>query len=146
GDLESWRRRASASRASEGTGVTTTAGSALLTGGAGDLGRHIAVELVAAGWSVAVIDNLRNSSTVAIERARELAGGPIALHVGDIRDEAALDAVLSAAQPTAVIHLAGLKAVEESIRLPLEYYDNNVSGTATLLRAMERHGVRDIVF
>jgi UDP-glucose 4-epimerase len=126
--------------------VTGEGGSVLLTGGAGYIGSHIAVELVAAGWSVSVIDNLHNSSEVAVERARELGGGPIDLHVGDIRDEDALEQVFAASRPTAVIHLAGLKAVEESIREPLHYYDNNVSGTATLLKVMERHEVRDIVF
>ena len=104
------------------------------------------MELVASGWTVTILDNLHNSSAVAVERAQELAGGAIDLHIGDIRDEAALDAVLEAAAPTAVVHLAGLKAVEESIRMPLRYYDNNVAGTATLLKAMDRHGVRDIVF
>jgi UDP-glucose 4-epimerase len=118
----------------------------LLTGGAGYLGSHIAVELLMAGWAVTVLDNLRNSSPVAIERAQELGGGPISLHVGDIRDAAALDRALAEARPDSVIHLAGLKAVEESIRRPLAYYDNNVVGTATLLEAMERHDVRDIVF
>ena len=118
----------------------------LLTGGAGYLGSHIAVELLASGWSVAVLDNLHNSSPVSVDRAAELGGGPITLRVGDIRDEDAVEAVFSQARPTAVIHLAGLKAVEESVREPLRYYDNNVAGTSTLLKAMERHGVRDIVF
>ncbi len=123
-----------------------TSGSVVLTGGAGYLGSHIAVELLASGWSVAVLDNLSNSSAVAVERAAELGGGPITLQVGDVRDEEAVETVLSRTRPTAVIHLAGLKAVEESVREPLRYYDNNVAGTATLLKVMERHGVRDIVF
>jgi UDP-glucose 4-epimerase len=126
--------------------VTTTAGSVLLTGGAGYLGSHIAVELLAAGWTVSVLDNLHNSSPVAIERAQTLAGGTIDLHVADIRNEAAVEAVFSATEPSAVVHLAGLKAVEESLRIPLQYYDNNVAGTMTLLKVMDRHDVRDIVF
>jgi len=133
-------------RSTRRTAMTGTAGSVLLTGGAGYLGSHIAVELLASGWRVAVLDNFHNSSRIAVERAEELGGGRIELHVGDIRDEKRLDEVLSAVEPTAVVHLAGLKAVEESIREPLSYYDNNVAGTAALLGAMTRHGVRDIVF
>jgi UDP-glucose 4-epimerase len=83
---------------------------------------------------------------VAVDRAAELGGGTAALHVADVRDAAALDAVFASAPVDAVIHLAGLKAVEESVRKPLEYYDANVGGTLTLLRVMERHGVRNIVF
>jgi UDP-glucose 4-epimerase len=127
--------------------VTTGArGSVLLTGGAGYIGSHIAVELLTAGWSVAVLDNLSNSAAVSVARAGELGGGEIDLHVGDIRDEAAVEAAFAAVQPVAVVHLAGLKAVAESVGDPLRYYDNNVAGTVTLLKVMQRRGIRDLVF
>jgi UDP-glucose 4-epimerase len=118
----------------------------LLTGGAGYIGSHIVVELLAAGRAVAVVDNLVNSSAVAVERAAALGGEAVALHVVDLRDEAALDAVFDVTAVDAVVHLAGLKAVAASVAEPLAYYDTNVGGTLSLLRVMERHGVRRIVF
>jgi UDP-glucose 4-epimerase len=118
----------------------------LVTGGAGYIGSHSCVELLAAGHQVVVVDNLDNSSVVAIDRVRELAGGALAFHEVDIRDATALDRVFSGAAIDAVVHFAGLKAVGESVAEPLRYYDNNVGGTNTLLRVMGEHGVHRIVF
>jgi UDP-glucose 4-epimerase len=121
-------------------------GTVLLTGGAGYIGSHTAVELLADGWSVVVVDNLSNASEEALRRVRELAPGDLTLHVADLRDADALDAAFAARPVDAVIHFAGLKAVGESVAQPLRYYDNNVTGTVRLLEAMQRHGVRDLVF
>jgi UDP-glucose 4-epimerase len=118
----------------------------LVTGGAGYIGSHSCVELLQAGHSVVVVDNLDNSSAVAIDRVRELAGDALTFHEVDIRDEAALERVFSGTPIDAVVHFAGLKAVGESVAEPLRYYDNNVGGTITLLRVMGGHGVHRIVF
>jgi UDP-glucose 4-epimerase len=117
----------------------------LVTGGAGYIGSHSCVELLAAGHRVVVVDNLDNSSVVAIERARELAGD-LAFHEVDLRDERALDQVFASRAIDAVVHFAGLKAVGESVAAPLRYYDNNIGGTTTLLRVMAAHGVHRFVF
>jgi UDP-glucose 4-epimerase len=123
----------------------------LLTGGAGYIGSHTAVELLDDGWSIVVVDDLSNSSPKAIERIRELAGldpsSPrlVFEHV-DILDEAALDAVFAAHHVDAVVHFAALKAVGESVEQPLRYYRTNVAGTVTLLEVMRRHDVRSLVF
>jgi UDP-glucose 4-epimerase len=118
----------------------------LVTGGAGYIGSHSCVELLQAGHSVVVVDNLDNSSVVAIDRVRELAGDALTFHEVDMRDAAALDRVFSRGPIDAVVHFAGLKAVGESVAEPLRYYDNNVGGTITLLRVMGEHGVHRIVF
>jgi UDP-glucose 4-epimerase len=123
--------------------VTSTA---LLTGGAGYIGSHTAVVLLQAGWSVVVVDNLANSSPVAVERVRELVGGDLAFHRVDIRDEEALDEVFAAHDVDAVVHFAGLKAVGESVAKPLDYYDTNVGGSVNLLKVMRNAGVRKLVF
>jgi UDP-glucose 4-epimerase len=123
-----------------------TVGTVLLTGGAGYIGSHTSVELLEAGWSVVIVDNLSNSSPEAVERIGELAAGPVTLHTVDILDEAGLDHVFTTHDIDAVIHFAGLKAVGESVGEPLRYYENNVAGTVTLLKVMRRHGVRDLVF
>jgi UDP-glucose 4-epimerase len=117
----------------------------LVTGGAGYIGSHSCVELLAAGHRVVVVDNLDNSSVVAIERARELAGD-LTFHEVDLRDERALDQVFANDAIDAVVHFAGLKAVGESVAEPLRYYDNNLGGTVTLLRVMAAHGVHRFVF
>ena len=128
-------------------------GTVLVTGGAGYIGSHTCVVLLDAGWRVVVLDNLDNSSEVAIDRVRELAGGGgarLAFVHGDIRDAADLDRAFATAPADApvraVIHFAGRKAVGESVEHPLWYYDHNVAGTVQLLQAMERHDVRDLVF
>ena len=120
---------------------------ALVTGGAGYIGSHTCVVLLDAGWDVTVIDNLSNSSAVALDRVRELApNGTLDFHQADIRDPAALDAAFAVAPVDAVVHFAGCKAVGESVALPLKYYDNNFVGTVQLIQAMERAEVRDLVF
>jgi UDP-glucose 4-epimerase len=124
-----------------------TTGTVLLTGGAGYIGSHTAVELLDAGWRVVVVDDLSNSSPVALDRVAELAGGAdLRRHRLDVRDTAGLTEVLSGEGVDAVVHFAGLKAVGESVAQPLRYYTVNVAGTASLLRAMEAAGVRRIVF
>lgn len=118
----------------------------LVTGGAGYIGSHTCLELLAAGFEVVALDNLSNSSRVAVERVAELAGRPLPFVEADIRDRAALDSVFRSAPFHAVIHFAGLKAVGESVEKPLEYFDNNVGGTVTLLLAMREAGVKTIAF
>ncbi|MGP5319066.1 UDP-glucose 4-epimerase GalE [Arthrobacter rhombi] len=118
----------------------------LVTGGAGYIGSHTVLLLLEEGHDVHVLDNLSNSSREALRRVAELAGGQATLHVADLLEPAALDRVLTAAAPEAVIHFAGLKAVGESAQKPLWYYRNNVVGTLNLLEAMEAHDVRTIVF
>jgi UDP-glucose 4-epimerase len=119
---------------------------ALVTGGAGYIGSHTCVTLLEAGWDVVAIDNLSNSSALAIERVRELVpGGKLTFHEGDLLDAAALDTCF-AAGIDAIVHFAGCKAVGESVAVPLKYYENNVAATVELLKAMQRHDVRDLVF
>ncbi|MBR9879758.1 MAG: UDP-glucose 4-epimerase GalE [Gammaproteobacteria bacterium] len=118
----------------------------LVTGGAGYIGTHTLVELISAGHEVVVYDNFRNSSPKAIARVEELVGQKVPVVRGDIRDRACLDRTFAEHSVEAVIHFAGLKAVGESYRQPLSYYDNNVTGTQRLLEAMEEAGVRSIVF
>ena len=121
----------------------------VVTGGAGYIGSHTCLTLLDAGWRVVVLDNLSNSSVVAIDRVRELAGKAAArleFVEGDLRVPADLDRAFGSADASAVVHFAGLKAVGESVAEPLRYYDNNVGGTVALLDAMVRHGVADLVF
>lgn len=118
----------------------------LVTGGAGYIGTHTVVELVAAGHRVVVLDNLSNSSRVAIDRVSELTGQPIELVVGDIDDRALVRRVLQSHAFDATIHFAGLKAVGESVAKPLAYYRNNVCGTNTLLECLAEAGVKRFVF
>ena len=118
----------------------------LVTGAAGYIGTHTVVELVAAGHRVVVLDNLSNSSRVAIDRVSELTGQPIELVVGDIDDRALVRRVLQSHAFDATIHFAGLKAVGESVAKPLAYYRNNVCGTNTLLECLAEAGVKRFVF
>src|SRR5687767_15970116 len=101
---------------------------ALLTGGAGYIGSHTAVALLEAGWSVVIVDNLANSSPVAVERVAELAPGDLTFHQVDIRDTAELTKVFAERDVDAVVHFAGCKAVGESVEDPLKYHENNVAG------------------
>jgi UDP-glucose 4-epimerase len=118
-----------------------------VTGGAGYIGSHACVVLLEAGWDVVMVDNLDNSSEVAIERVRELVpGANLSFHRSDILDTAGLDAAFGEAPVDAVMHFAGRKAVGESVAEPLRYYETNLVGTVRLLQAMARHGVRDLVF
>lgn len=117
-----------------------------VTGGAGYIGSHILVQLLAAGHEVCVFDNYANSSPVALARVREIAGRDLHQVEGDIIDERALGEALGEFAPDAVIHLAGLKAVGESGAEPLRYYRANVAGSINLLEAMQAAGCRRIVF
>jgi len=118
----------------------------LVTGGAGYIGSHTLVELLGQAHEAAVLDNYSNASPEALERVRQLSNGTLHDFTGDIRDTDALDAVMASFKPDAVIHFAGLKAVGESMTNPVGYYDVNVHGTLQLLRAMDRHQVRRIIF
>lgn len=118
----------------------------LVTGGAGYIGSHTVVLLLEAGFRVVVVDNLCNSSREALRRAETITGGAVTLHEVDVRDEVALERILLEEKPDAVIHFAGLKAVGESVDRPIEYYDNNVCGTISLLKAMRAAGVFSLVF
>ncbi len=123
----------------------------LVTGGAGYIGSHTCLELLEAGYHVSVVDNLKNSKMESLARVERLTGKTITFHEVDIRDEQALDLVFSEAQKSAspidaVIHFAGLKAVGESVQIPLAYYDNNIHGTLVLTRVMAECGVKNLVF
>ncbi|TVT45545.1 MAG: UDP-glucose 4-epimerase GalE [Denitromonas halophila] len=119
----------------------------LVTGGAGYIGSHTCVALLAAGHEVVVVDNFSNSNPEALARVGQIAGRPVAtVHEVDIRDRAGLDAVFAAQPVDAVIHFAGLKAVGESVQKPHAYYDNNVAGTLVLLEVMAARGVKRMVF
>ena len=118
----------------------------LVTGGAGYIGSHTCAELLRTGCDVVVVDNLVNSSEESLRRVRQIAGKDLEFHPVDLLDRDGLDAVFAGAPVNAVIHFAGLKAVGESIDLPLRYYHNNLTGTLVLCQAMRDCGVRDLVF
>jgi UDP-glucose 4-epimerase len=118
----------------------------LVTGGAGYIGSHACLELLEAGYEVVVLDNLSNSRFDSLSRVEELTGKSIQFHLLDLRDGDAVQQLFEQEQIDAVMHFAGLKAVGESVKKPLDYYQNNVGGTANLLEAMNAHGVKDIVF
>jgi UDP-glucose 4-epimerase len=119
----------------------------LVTGGAGYIGSHTCIELMAAGHQVVVVDNLCNSKQESLVRVERIAGQPLRAFVqADIRDRTAMRAVFAAHDIDAVIHFAGLKAVGESVAKPLEYYDNNVSGTVALCEVMAEAGVKTLAF
>ncbi|TKY71036.1 UDP-glucose 4-epimerase GEPI48 [Spatholobus suberectus] len=121
----------------------------LVTGGAGYIGSHTVLQLLLGGFRTVVVDNLDNSSEVAIHRVKELAGefgNNLSFHKVDLRDRAALEQIFVSTQFDAVIHFAGLKAVGESVQKPLLYYNNNLTGTITLLEVMAAHGCKKLVF
>ena len=118
----------------------------LVTGGAGYIGSHTCVELLNAGFEVVVLDNFCNSKPIAIQRVEKITGKKITLIEGDVRDSDCLNALFSAHHIDVVIHFAGLKAVGDSVSNPLHYYDNNVTGSITLLEVMAVHAVKNIVF
>ena len=118
----------------------------LVTGGAGYIGSHTCVELLDAGYEVVVVDNLYNASALAIERIRELTGKDVTFYETDLLDRDALDAIFSKHEIESVIHFAGYKAVGESVKKPIEYYHNNLTGTLILCDVMRSHGVKSIVF
>ena len=118
----------------------------LVTGGAGYIGSHTLVELSSAGLEFIVLDNLSNSNLEAIKRVEKIIGKSIEFIKGDIRDKELLNEIFTKYNIDSVIHFAGLKAVGESVAKPLEYYDNNVNGTITLLEVMKEHNCKKIVF
>ena len=118
----------------------------LVTGGAGYIGSHATLELMAAGHEVVVVDSLVNAKASALKRVEEIAGQPVPFVKGDIRDRGLLTRLFEAHAIDAVMHFAGLKAVGESVAEPLAYYDNNVGGTVTLLEVMAAKGVKRMVF
>lgn len=118
----------------------------LVTGGAGYIGSHTSLALLNAGYEVVVLDNLSNSSAESLRRVEQLAQRKVTFIEGDIRDAALLDQLFAQHSIQAVMHFAGLKAVGESVQLPLRYYDNNVAGSITLVEAMQRAGVKQLVF
>ena len=118
----------------------------LVTGGAGYIGSHTCLELLESGHDVIVVDNLVNSKKESLRRVKELTGKSITFHQVDLLDEQKLDAVFKQHSIDAVIHFAGLKAVGESVSMPLQYYDNNITGTLILCRVMTTNNVKNIVF
>ncbi|MBY7811563.1 UDP-glucose 4-epimerase GalE [Vibrio fluvialis] len=118
----------------------------LITGGMGYIGSHTCVQMIAAGMTPIMVDNLCNAKAEVLNRIEALTGVRPAFYQGDIRDEAFLDSVFAKHDVQAVIHFAGLKAVGESVRKPIEYYDNNVNGTLVLVRSMRKAGVKSLVF
>lgn len=118
----------------------------LVTGGAGYIGTHTVVELLNANHSVVVIDNLINSSKESLDRVTQITGKQIPFYKCDIRDRQELSEIFSMNKFDCCIHFAGLKAVGESVEKPLEYYDNNITGTLVLLDEMRKHGCKNIVF
>jgi UDP-glucose 4-epimerase len=118
----------------------------LLTGGAGYIGSHVCLALLEAGLDVVAVDNLSNSNKASLERVQSICGRALVFRHADIRNEEAIYEVLRSCDVTAVIHLAGLKAVGDSNVQPLTYYENNVLGTMRLLSAMKRAKVKTLVF
>ncbi|MFC6167581.1 UDP-glucose 4-epimerase GalE [Acinetobacter terrestris] len=118
----------------------------LVTGGAGYIGSHTCVELLNSGHEVVVLDNLCNSSEESLNRVQQLTGKTLVFVEGDIRDAQVLDQVFQQYPIDAVIHFAGLKAVGESQQIPLTYFDNNIAGSISLVRAMERAEIFNLVF
>lgn len=120
--------------------------SILVTGGAGYIGSHTCVELLNVGYDIIILDNLCNSNRESLKRVEELTGKTVKFYKADIRDAEMMDKVFAENDISSVIHFAGLKAVGESCRMPLEYYDNNINGTLVLCAAMRKAGCKKIVF
>lgn len=118
----------------------------LVTGGAGFIASHTNVELLNAGYDVVAVDNLVNAGRESIHRVEKITGKHITFYQEDIRSEAAMEEIFRKEQVDGVIHFAGLKAVGESCEKPLEYFDNNISGTVCLLKVMKKYQVRTLVF
>ena len=118
----------------------------LVTGGSGYIGSHTVVELQNAGHNVVVVDNLSNSNEKSLKRVAEITGKSVDFYEIDIRDFNALDSIVSKYHFDCCIHFAGLKAVGESVQKPLEYYDNNVCGTVNLLKVLQKHNCKNIIF
>ena len=120
--------------------------SILVTGGAGYIGSHTCIEMQSAGYDIIVIDNLDNSSEESLKRVEKITGKPVKFYKEDVRDKEALRKIFSENNIEAVIHFAGLKAVGESVREPIMYYDNNLISTINLLEVMNEFSVKKIVF
>ena len=120
--------------------------SILVTGGVGFIGSHTVVELQNAGYDVVVLDNLCNANPKVLDRIEAITGKKVPFYQADIRDREALNEIFDKESIDSVIHFAGLKAVGESVQKPLEYYDNNISGTLVLVDVMRKHGCKNIIF
>ena len=118
----------------------------LVTGGMGYIGSHTCVELLEQGMDVVVVDNLVNSNAEAGKRVEQITGRPLKFYQMDVRDRAGLDRIFTEQKIDCVIHFAGLKAVGESTKIPLKYYNNNLGGTFTLLKVLAAHDCRNLVF
>ena len=118
----------------------------LVTGGAGFIGSHTSIELLNAGYDIIILDNFVNSKPESLKRIKELAGKGFKFYQADIRDEEALTKIFAENKIDAVIHFAGLKSVPQSIKEPLNYYDNNIAGTVCLCRVMDKAGCKKLVF
>lgn len=118
----------------------------LVTGGTGYIGSHTVVELQNNGYDVVVLDNLSNSSPKSLDRVKAITGKDVKFYEGDIRDRKILEKIFDNEKIDSCIHFAGLKAVGESVEKPWEYYDNNITGTLTLVDEMRKHGVKNIIF
>ena len=118
----------------------------LLTGGAGYIGSHTAVELLSKGHEVVIFDNFSNSSPASVQRIAQITGRSVPLVQGDVREQSVLEQTLREHAIDSVVHFAGKKAVGESVAQPVDYFDNNVNGTLVLIRAMEAAGVKRLVF
>ena len=118
----------------------------LVTGGAGFIGSHTSVELLNAGYDIIILDNFVNSKPESLKRIKELTGKDFKFYQADIRDEEAMTKVFAENKIDAVIHFAGLKSVPQSIKEPLNYYDNNIAGTVCLCRVMDKAGCKKLVF
>ncbi|MFI3166626.1 MAG: UDP-glucose 4-epimerase GalE [Bacillota bacterium] len=120
--------------------------SVLVTGGLGYIGSHTAVELIKSGEKVVICDNLSNSKEACLDRIETIAGARPTFYKMDVRDEEALSEVFEKEDITSIIHFAGLKAVGESVKVPLKYYENNIVSTISLVKTMKKHGVKNLVF
>jgi len=118
----------------------------LVTGGAGYIGSHTVVELISAGHEPVILDNLYNASEKVLGRIKEITGKDVTFYKCDIRDKEGMAKVFETEKPEAVIHFAGLKAVGESVRKPVEYYQNNIAGTLTLIEVMRENNCKNIIF
>lgn len=118
----------------------------LVTGGAGYIGSHTCISLLESGYEVVIVDNLINSKPEALRRVEEIAGKKVTFYEKDVCDREAMEEIFSKEDISAVIHFAGLKAVGESVRIPLRYYQNNLISTLVLLEVMKEHGVHNFVF
>lgn len=118
----------------------------LVTGGAGFIGSHTSVELLNAGYDIIILDNFVNSKPESLKRIKELTGKDFKFYQADIRDEEAMTKVFAENKIDAVIHFAGLKSVPQSVKEPLNYYDNNIVGTVCLCRVMDKAGCKKLVF